>query len=78
MLTFEIQHEYIFTGSANLIERTTEYIGRTDTFLGKFIEHKTVFYHGDIYYDGKAAFEFGTINSGHYDFVQIFHDVKSE
>lgn len=72
MLIFETQYEYIFTGPANLIERTPEYIGRTDQFLGNFITYKSVVYHGDVYDDGKAEFEFGTISLGYYDQVEIY------
>lgn len=72
MLIFDPINEYIFTGPANVIERTPEFVGRTDTFLGNFIEYKSVVYHGDVYDDGKAVFEFGTISLGHYDLVQIY------
>ena len=72
MLIFETQYEYIFTGPTNLIERTPEFAGRTDAFLGNFITYKSVVYHGDIYDDGKAEFEFGTISLGYYEMVQIY------
>ena len=71
MLNFDTKTEYIFTSFANLIERTPEYIGRTDRFLGHFIRYQTVMYHGDIYYDGKAVFQFGTVSLGHFDHVVI-------
>ena len=72
MLIFDPTNEYIFTGPANLIERTPEYIGRTDQFLGRFITYQSVMYHGDVYDDGKAVFELGTISLGYYDQVQIY------
>ena len=71
MLTFDPNYEYTFTGPTNLIERTPEYIGRTDQFLGHFVRYQTVMYHGDIYDDGRAVFQFGTVNSGHFDHVVI-------
>jgi len=72
MLIFDPQYEYIFTGPANVIERTPEYEGRMDHFLGHFIEYRSVVNHGDIYDQGKAVFQFGIVNLGHYDFVQIY------
>jgi len=72
MLIFDTNNEYIFTGPANLIERTPEFSERTDQFLGNFITYKSVFYHGDLYDDGKAEFEFGTISLGYYDQVEIY------
>jgi len=72
MLIFDPKYEYIFTGSANLIERTPEYIGRTDQFLGYFIKYQSVVNHGEIYDQGKAVFEFGIINIGNYDMVEIY------
>ena len=72
MLIFEPQNEYIFTGSANLIERTPEYRDRTDVFLGYFIEYQSVVNHGDYYDQGKAVFEFGIISLGYYDYVVIY------
>jgi hypothetical protein len=71
MLKFDTKIEYSFTGPANLIERTPEYIDRTATFLGHFIKYQSVVYHGDVYDIGKAVFEFGIVNLGQYDFVQI-------
>jgi hypothetical protein len=72
MLIFDPKYEYIFTGPANLIERTSEYIRRTDQFLGHFITYQSVMYHGDIYDDGKAVFQFGTISLGYYGQVEIY------
>jgi len=72
MLIFDPKNEYIFTGPANLIERTPEFFGRTDTFLGNFIEYKSVVLHGDYFDQGKAAFEFGTICLGYYEMVEVY------
>ena len=72
MLIFDPSNEYIFTGASNLIERTPEFAWRTDQFLGHFITYKSVVYHGDVYDDGKAVFQFGTITLGHYDSVEIY------
>ena len=71
MTTFNTITEYIFTGSSTLIERTPEYREKTDLFLGHFIRYQHVVNHGDIYEDGRAVFEFGTINLGHYDYVKV-------
>ncbi len=71
MLIFDSKNEYFFTGNPNLIERTPEYRERNDHFLGHFIRYQSVVNHGDIYDDGSAVFEFGTINLGHYDCVEI-------
>ena len=67
---FDTKNEYIFNGPLNLIERNPNVFAKTYNCLGRFITYKSVVYHGDIYHDGKAEFEFGTINSGHYNFVE--------
>jgi len=76
MSNFDTKTEYIFNGPVNVIERTPEYIGRTDTFLGYFIRYQTVMYHGDIYNDGKAVFQFGTVNLGHFDRIVIGKEIE--
>ena len=76
MSNFDTKTEYIFTGPVNVIERTPEYIERTTTFLGHFIRYQTVMYHGDIYHDGKAVFEFGTVNLGHFYLIEISKETE--
>jgi hypothetical protein len=72
MTDFKTQYEYIFTGPSKLIERIPEFSERTDQFLGHFIKYKSVVHHGDVYDHGKAIFQFGIVNLGHYDFVENY------
>lgn len=72
MLIFEQQYEYFFTGYANLIERVPPYVGRTDTFLGNFVEYQSAFIQGNYYDQGKAVFEFGAIIIDYYDLVEPY------
>jgi len=73
MTDFNPKYEYVFTGPANLIEMVPRHPGtERNHFLGHFIQYKSVVHHGDIYNNGKAEFQFGIVNLGHYDFVENY------
>ena len=68
---------YNFSGSDNLIEdikiyemKIYEKINDISLFyLGKFVKYIAVPLHGDIYDEGKAVFENGTINANDFNRV---------
>lgn len=70
MMDFNTELTYIFVGKIDLIENHK----RTDKMLGKFIEYKSITYCGDIFPDGKAVFEYGTISSGLYQYVNVYNN----
>lgn len=64
---FSKEQEYIFVGNINNYYPTK--IEKDDVgniLLGKFLNYKDVYLHGDILSDAKAVFEYGTVDCGQY------------
>lgn len=70
---FTVDQEYVFTGSYACFH--FQYAMEKNEvgyfILGKFLQYKDVYLHGDILLDAKAVFENGTIDCGHYDKVVL-------
>jgi hypothetical protein len=65
--------EYIFTAmiSAFYPEKNIKQNSDGYFILGKFLGYKDIPYQNDIYIDGRADFEYGYVNMGHYDSVKF-------
>lgn len=75
---FSTDNSYNFNGCHNLIEQmkidALKSYDKNDEnpllYLGKFIKYIAIPLHGDIYDEGKAVFENGTVNAN--DFKNVY------
>ena len=68
---FSKDSEYVFVGDISLIEGNKVYNAQ----LGKFKKYISFGYQNEWYDNGKAEFDYGTINSANYDLVKLVPDM---